>query len=139
MVCKLRVLHIRAVVIYPLFQKEVAWTNKGIMWAGVSAGVRVFYNQSNQIAFLETVRASVVLGERAADPNHTAASLLLPFSLFLSAALSVMRLRLSSHILPLIILFLAILLTGSRGGLLAWRSLSSVCSSCTSGNIGGKR
>jgi len=105
-------------VMYPFRQPEVDWVKRAIMLSGVLTGILILYLYASQITFMDSVRASLVLGERVADPNHTAASLLLPFSLFLSATLSVRRIKLSSHILPLGILFAVIVLSGSRGGLL---------------------
>jgi len=106
-------------VIYPFSHKAVDQVKTAIMLSGLLAGGLVLYLYSNQVTYLGTVRASVVLGEHAADPNHVAVSLLLPFSLFLSAALSARRPKLSSHILPLVILLLVVVFSGSRGGLLA--------------------
>lgn len=107
-----------AVVMFPFSQKAANGVKTAVVLSGLLAGSLVLYFYSNQTTYLETARASLVLGESAADPNHVAAGLLLPFSLLLSVAMSARRPRLSSHILPLVILFLAVVFTGSRGGLL---------------------
>lgn len=117
-------IHVRFLVLYavivffPFSQRDVEAIRKAIIAAGVLAGIYILYFYGSPAAYLGAIRASIAWGDHAADPNHTAAALLLPFSLLLSAAISAKRPKLIIHLLPLAIMFLAIVLTGSRTGLL---------------------
>jgi len=115
----LRFLILYAIVIaFPFADRDVQLIKKTVILSGLVAASIVIYQFINQVTYLETVRASIALGGLAADPNILAASLLLPFGLLLSDYLAERRSRPTLHLLPLLLFPVAIILTGSRGGLL---------------------
>lgn len=77
--------------------------------------------------FTGTTRSSVMMGQRATDPNVFAACLLLPVSLSIGALVKAHRRSVQAGLLLAIVLLgLAQLLTMSRGGLLALLTIVSV-------------
>ena len=76
---------------------------------------------SNNFTYLNSVRASIIRGDSAADPNHFAASLLLGLSLIFNMVLSGKK-KVTFPVtigffLLIIVILMAIVLSGSRAGL----------------------
>lgn len=100
-----------------------AWTARSVellsvaaVAGGVLASLIAVWQWTRGIGYLWTTRTSLVVSStRTTDPNHFAASLLLPFMLALAHVGSRGRPKVA-YWLSTIIIGLAVLLTGSRGG-----------------------
>jgi O-antigen ligase len=112
-------------VSWRLTDKEFTVLTWLIVAGGLVASCYVAYQFSHGISFitnfgLSSGRASLVVGDREANPNYLGTDLLLPFALALAGSVSARRwLGMLMGIGVAAIISLAIFLTGSRGSLLA--------------------
>lgn len=105
-------------IIYEFTKKDIAILKKSIILSGVIAAafVLVFYLQGN---FSWVYRTTLSAGGNSTDPNHLAASLILPFALQLGRLVMSKGTKRPLDILFLLLMFFAFIATGSRGGLLS--------------------
>ncbi|HEY0566342.1 MAG TPA: O-antigen ligase family protein [Terriglobales bacterium] len=99
---------------------EVSVIVRATVLGGVAAAAYALWQYQSGIAYHDSARASLVVGERATDPNVFAASLLLPFCLALAAVFADTR-RTRQAVMAAAVLLIAsgIAVTMSRGALLA--------------------
>lgn len=104
---------------FAITQKELRGvTFLAVLGGCVTGGIAAFEFYSGKL-FLQTERSSLMFGERGTDPNHFGASLLLPLSLAIGAATFGKGAVRAAATLAVAIIGLAILLTMSRGALVA--------------------
>lgn len=106
---------------YQFSEKEVSRISRFAIFGGFVAAAITLYEFRNGIFYLNMhMRGTLVLGDRQADPNLLAASLLLPLSLVVGEVLGSTRL-IGKLLLSFCALLIAsgIFVTGSRGALLA--------------------
>ncbi|MDA8104279.1 MAG: O-antigen ligase family protein [Nitrospiraceae bacterium] len=109
-----------AAVSYRFQRHEYETIQYFILAGGLLAGMMTIYNYVTGNVYQDiSVRTSLIIGDREADPNLLAFDLLIPFSicaLFMQTHAS--RLRKVLYAVVLTTLLFSIILTGSRGGLL---------------------
>lgn len=105
---------------YPWSISELDVIEKGIAFGGFIAALVSLYLSSQGYYYLSSARASIVIGEKVADPNHFSSGLILPFCISYYRILSSKK-HGHKFILNIIIstvLLTAIILSGSRGAVL---------------------
>jgi O-antigen ligase len=108
-----------SVGVYPFTARDYSYITKNIIVGGNIAALASFFGYLNRLTYKNTVRGSLVFGEgRWADPNHFATSLILPLMFSIEWTFSASRGRKIRGLLSAIVIGIAILLTGSRGGFL---------------------
>jgi len=106
--------------LYPIKKKEVEFLKSLIIFSGFAAAIfslvlYIYYG----VTFGNSGRASLVFGEeRRVDPNHFAASLVLPLIFALEQMLRPNVFQKRVAFASTLVILLAILATGSRGGIL---------------------
>jgi len=102
---------------YEFRKEDLSIIKKSIILSGMIASifVLIFYVQGN---FSWVYRTTLSAGGNTADPNHLAASLILPFA-FQLGRLVVSKSKKPLDIVFLLLMFFAVIATGSRGGLLS--------------------
>lgn len=105
---------------YRFKKEELAALSKLIVYGGVAASMYVIVSYFFMgVHFGDTARASLNYGERSADPNQFAFSLLIPYALSMGAMLSTKDALLKILNWSLLgIIILGMMLTGSRGAYL---------------------
>lgn len=105
--------------VYPFTRNDYSLLTKLVVVGGVCAAVYTILTYLRGITLPQSVRASLIWGvERRADPNHLVTSLILPL-LFLLGWLTQPYGRHKIWVLiSVVVIAVAILLTGSRGGAL---------------------
>ncbi|MBE3576273.1 MAG: O-antigen ligase family protein [Limnochordales bacterium] len=120
----------------PWDRKTVAKISRGIVFGGVVASAISIVMYFQGYSYLSSHRSTLVLGEnRRADPNHFAASLVLPLVFLLGKQDGGLR-RIVRAIFAAIVA-LAIVLSGSRGAVLA--SILAVAHLVLSKGLSSKR
>lgn len=107
--------------LYSFSEKELKVLISISIFSVIITAIILIYLYMNNVTYLTTVRASLVRGESSADPNHTAAGLLLGLSFIIN--ILIFRRRIISlinlfYFFSILIIIFAIILTGSRAGLL---------------------
>jgi len=112
---------------FAITKKELITVGAMAVLGGCAAAAMSSVQFFSGTSFHDSARSSLMIGGRETDPNQFAASLLLPLSLALGA---VVRSRMRSvrlvGVAAVAVLGLALLLTMSRGGLLAALVVASV-------------
>lgn len=104
---------------YPCTEEEYSLLTKLIITGGAIAAIYVLVSYLRGITWQHSIRASLILGEgRTTDPNHLAASLILPLLLSFEWSVESRGVQKMLALASAAVILLAILLTGSRGGLL---------------------
>lgn len=107
------------VLIQPWNMEHLKIIEAGILIGGLVIAAIGIYMYFGAIYYPQTVRLSLVSGQRLIDPNHFAASLILPLSIALNRLLE-KKSRLFLSAVPFSLMLLALILTGSRGGLVGF-------------------
>ncbi|MGC9019431.1 MAG: O-antigen ligase family protein [Candidatus Bipolaricaulaceae bacterium] len=106
--------------IYPVEKREVEVLKGLIVLGGCLAAACTLFLYAQRVTYGESIRASLVFGEaRKADPNQLATSLVLPLVLSLEWIARPNSLPKKWSFVSTVVILLAILLTGSRGGVLS--------------------
>lgn len=106
-----------AISSYPFNKHELRAIRHALVTSGMIAGAAILLT-----AFIGTqgvLRTTLFRGELSTDPNHLAASLLLPLSFVITEILLSKGLAKIWDYLALVLMFAGIFMTGSRGGAIA--------------------
>lgn len=104
---------------YPFTEKDYSKLTRLIIVGGAAAAIFLLAVFLQGTTLSNSVRAGLILGEgRAADPNQLAASLILPLLLSFGWAIESRAGQKVLAIITVVVIVLAIILTGSRGGVL---------------------
>jgi O-antigen ligase len=126
-----------------LTSRELGAVTAMTMLGGVTAALVAILQFYSGVFYEDSMRGSLILGSRQADPNFFAATLLLPFSLAFGQVLSSRRLLKKAGLTTAVLVIgFGIFVTMSRGGIIAlgvmmavylyrlrtnWRILLPVC------------
>lgn len=126
-----------------LTSQELGAVTAMTMMGGVAAALVAIVQFYSGVFYEDSMRGSLIMGSRQADPNFFAATLLLPFSLAFGQVLSSRRLlRKAALTAAVLVIGFGIFVTMSRGGIIAlgvmvavylyrlrtnWRILLPVC------------
>lgn len=105
--------------LYPFTERDYSYVTKAIIVGGVIAAMMSLFGYFREITYADSVRGSLILKEgKWVDPNHFATSLILPLLLSLYWLTSQRGSRRTWAIASIVMISIAILLTGSRGGVI---------------------
>lgn len=105
--------------LYPITERDYPCVTKAIIVGGLIAAMMSLFLYFREITYADSVRGSLILKEgKWADPNHFATSLILPLLLSLYWLTSQRGSRRTWAIASIVMISIAILLTGSRGGVI---------------------
>lgn len=105
--------------VYPFTERDYSLLTKLIITGSTIAAIYVLVSHLRGITFPHSVRASLILGAgRTTDPNHLAASLILPLLLSFEWNVESRGVQKMLALASAVVIASGIFLTGSRGGML---------------------
>jgi O-antigen ligase len=108
-----------SVGVYPFTKNDYSLLTKFVIVGGVCAAAYIILIYLRGITLPQSVRASLIWGaERRADPNHLVTSLILPLLFSLGWLTQPYKRHKIWALISIVVIAVAILLTGSRGGAL---------------------
>lgn len=107
------------IVIYVFDKEEISTIKRSIILSGVIASALIIVYYALGLVTVGDGRTTLAFGSNVANPNNLAASLILPFAMQLGRLMMYSKGKHLMDIIFFILIFAAVIITGSRGGLIS--------------------